>query len=161
MPVEAPPKVSSPDDWYDGANKSHVYQRLRLADDFAGSFFEFGTLREVLTLATGGLTTDTTAKLLPANSLILGVSGMVATTITTAANWSIGDPTTATRFTAALTTLTAGFTFRGLNHANAAAAGAALFQSADASVRVTCNANPGAGAIEIVSFFLRFLPPVV
>ena len=63
---------------------------------------------ELMTLSTGGLTTDSSANLLPANSLIMMVTGYVQTTITTTTSWGLGDSSTANRFTATSTGLTAG-----------------------------------------------------
>lgn len=109
---------------------------------------------ELLTLATGSTTTDTVGNLLPANSIILAVGGIVKTTITAACTgWSLGDPTTASRFTANDTTLTANEakTNSGafLNTAIASAT-TGMYQSAAAKVRVTCaGGNPGAGAVRI------------
>jgi hypothetical protein len=112
--------------------------------------FQWNT--ELLTLSTGGLTTDTTANLLPAGSLILAVVGRVTTTITTATSWGLSDPTTANRFAATNSTLTAGTTSIGIVQWSGAittlAAGPS--QAAAAKVRVTCvGSNPGAGVVRV------------
>ena len=117
---------------------------------------------EVLTLSTGGLTTDTTANLLPANSLILAVNTVITTTITTATNWAVGDPTTSARFSAANATKTAGTNQVGITQWSGAittlAAGPS--QASAAKVRITCTgSNPGAGAIAIQVVSLAFTAP--
>lgn len=114
---------------------------------------------ELITLATGAAFTDSTANLLPANSEILSVDTYVTTTITTAANWSVGDPTTAARFSSANSTLAATTSQVGLNHKDGAAAGAASAQKAAAKVRITCNANPGAGAVRVTVKYIQHAPP--
>jgi hypothetical protein len=118
---------------------------------------------ELLTLSTGGTTTDTTANLLPANSIILGVVGRVTTTITTGCTgWQMGDPTTAGRFTASNVTLAAGTTDVGKVQLTTGVASATtgLFQTSAAKVRVTCaTAAPGAGAVRITVFGYTLTPP--
>jgi hypothetical protein len=109
---------------------------------------------ELVTLATDATTTDTTANLLPANSILLGVTGTVNTTITSACTgWELGDATTAGRFTANDTTLTAGEKKVGSVQLTTAIASATagMFQTSAAKVRITCaGGNPGAGKIRVV-----------
>jgi hypothetical protein len=109
---------------------------------------------ELVTLATGATTTDTTANLLPANSILLGVMGTVNTTITSACTgWQLGDATTAGRFTANDTTLTAGESKVGSVQLTTAIASATagMFQASAAKVRITCaGGNAGAGKIRVV-----------
>ena len=128
-----------------------------------GASITYGTLSENLTLSTGGTTTDTTAKLLPANSVILGVVFRVTTTIATATGWQPGDPTTAGRFGAAQTggQLTAGATFNGgvFNTTGIASATTGTVQTSAASVRITTTGTPSAGAIRITSFYYTLVPP--
>src|SRR6185436_20175637 len=115
-----------------------------------GEALTINSSSELLTLSTSGLTTDTSANLLPANAIILSVTCRVTTTITTTTNWAVGDPTTAARFSAANATLTSGTTSIGLDHLSGAVAtlAAGPTQIAAAKVRITCTgANPGAGAI--------------
>jgi hypothetical protein len=118
---------------------------------------------ELLTLSTGGTTTDTTANLLPANSIVLGVSGRVTTTITSGCTgWQLGDPTTAGRFTASDTTLTAGEAKVGSVQLTTGVASATtgMFQTSAAKVRVTCaTAAPGAGAVRITVFGYTLTAP--
>jgi hypothetical protein len=113
-----------------------------------------------LTLSTGGLTTDTAATFLPANSVIEAVTAYVTTTITTTTNWALGDAGLATRFSAASTGLSAGSTVIGLNHRDTAATTPGPVQAAAAALRVTCSgANPGAGAIRIFVFYKKYSAP--
>lgn len=117
---------------------------------------------ELLTLSTGGTTTDTTANLLPANSIILSVGGIVTTTISggTCSGWELGDATTAARFTVNDTTLTANeakvntgaYLTTGI-----ASATTGMAQSSAAKVRVTCATGaPGAGVVRITVAGLTF-----
>jgi lysophospholipase L1-like esterase len=62
-----------------------------------GESLVIDSVSEEITLATGATTTDSSANLLPAGALILSVTARVTTTITTAANWKVGDATTANR----------------------------------------------------------------
>lgn len=113
-----------------------------------------------LTLNTGSTTTDTT-NILPANAIIEAVTTRVTTTITTAVSFSVGDPTTAARFSASAGGMTAGSTRVGIDHWSGAVTTLASgpTQAAAAPVRITCNANPGAGAIRIQVFYRVFTPP--
>ena len=108
-------------------------------------------------------TTDTTANLLPANSVILGIVYRVTTTIATATGWQPGDPTTAGRFGAAQTggQLTAGATFNGgvFNTTGIASATTGMVQTSAAKARITTTGTPSAGAIRITSFYYTLVPP--
>jgi hypothetical protein len=123
-----------------------------------GAQWKHGYATELLTLSTGGTTTDTTANLLPANAIIEAVEVRVTTTITTATNWSVGDPTTAARFCAANSTLTAGTTSSCTLQADQTGASGPR-QTAAAKVRITTTGTPGAGAIRITVFYRIFTPP--
>ncbi|MBZ5684389.1 MAG: hypothetical protein LAP86_05075 [Acidobacteriia bacterium] len=110
------------------------------------------------TLNAGGNTTDTGQSCLPANSVIDAVVYRITTTITMAASFTIGDATKAARFCTTQSTLTAGTT--GVCFAQADQAGAAgPIQSSAAKVRVTLNANPGAGAIRLIVYYHTWTPP--
>ena len=127
-----------------------------------GQSIVYGMNSEVLTLATGATTTDTTGNLLPARSIIDSVTAIVTTTITTAASWGLGDPTTAARFTAVNAGAVAlGSQLTGLDHWSGAVTtlAAGPSQAAAAKVRVTTNANPGAGAVRIVVLYHQVNPP--
>jgi len=111
------------------------------------------SISEDLTLSTVGLTTDTAANLLPANSFILGVVARITAAITVTTNWALGDAGSAARYLAATTNLTIGTTKVG-------AAAGFYFQAAAAKLRVTCTvANPGAGRIRLTVFYLELVPP--
>jgi hypothetical protein len=118
-------------------------------------------LSEEMTLATGAATTDSTANLLPANSIILAVTARVTTAITTAVNWSLGDSAVATRFSAASTDVAAGSTVVGLSamFGVVSATNAGPTQAAAAKLRITCNANPGAGKVRVSVIALVFNAP--
>ena len=117
-----------------------------------------GEASELLTLSTLGTTTDTSANLLPANSIIESVVARITTTITTATSWQLGDATTAGRFTAANSTMVAGTTDIGLVHVDVAGAGGPR-QTAAAKLRVTTVGTPGAGVIRVTVFYRKFTPP--
>lgn len=125
-----------------------------------GGYWQSGSLTELVTLATGATTTDSFQNLLPANSVIRAVTGRVTTTITAACTgWKLGDATTAGRFTANDTTLTANETKVGLLQADQTGAGGPI-QAAAAKVRITCaGGNPGAGVVRVTSFFDQFVGP--
>jgi hypothetical protein len=128
----------------------------------SGETGAFTWSEELLTLSTGGLTTDTTANLLPAGSLILAVVGRVTTTITTTTSWGLSDPTTANRFAATNSTLTAGTTSIGILQWSGAVTtlAAGPSQAAAAKARVTCvGSNPGAGVVRIGVLALVFGAP--
>jgi len=116
---------------------------------------------ELITLATGAATTDSTGNLLHANSIIDAVVCRVTTTITTAVTWQISDPTTAGRFSATSAVMTAGATIVGLAHmfgvVTTTAAGPT--QAADAKLRLTMNASPGAGVVRCTVFGRTFVAP--
>lgn len=126
-----------------------------------GANYVIGQASELLTLSTSGTTTDTAANLLPAGAIIDSVVCRVTTTITTATDWSVGDPTTAARFSSANATLTSGTTSVGLNQMSGAVTtlAAGPTQAAAAKVRITTTGTPGAGVIRITVFYRQFVAP--
>lgn len=120
-----------------------------------------GVISELMTLSTVGTTTDSAANLLTADSIIEAVTCRVTTTITTATNWSVGDATTAARFSSANSTLTAGTTSVGLNHQQGSVAtdAAGPVQVTAAKLRITTTGTPGAGAIRCTVFYTQFTAP--
>lgn len=126
-----------------------------------GSSAQLLSITELMTLNTGAATTDSAANLLPANSVIVAVVWRVTTTITTAVNYSIGDPTTAARFVNANTGVAATSTGVGFLHMDGAVATSAAgpTQTAAAKLRITCNATPGAGVVRVVVWYRLFNPP--
>lgn len=130
--------------------------------DANGGSWTRGYASEEITLSTSGLTTDSSANLLPANSIIEAVTARVTTLITTTTNWAVGDTTTSARFSSANATLAAGTTSVGLNHYKGAVStdAAGPTQTSAAKVRITCTgANPGAGKIRVVVFYRTFVAP--
>ena len=121
------------------------------------------SISELLTLSTVGLTTDTTANLLPAGAIIDAVTARVTTAITTTTNWAVGDPTSSARFCSANATKTQGTTSVCTNQWDGSLATTLALsppQAAAAKVRITCTgSNPGAGAIRLTSYYRRFVAP--
>ncbi len=131
-------------------------------NDANGGYWVRGYASEEITLSTSGLTTDSSANLLPADSLIHAVTARVTTLITTTTNWAVGDTTTSARFSSANATLAAGTTSVGLNHQKGGVSTDATgpTQTAAAKVRITCTgSNPGAGKIRVTVFFSTFIAP--
>ena len=128
--------------------------------DVSGGTQVRGTLTESVTLSTSGTTTDSTIDL-PANSIILSVTGRITTTITTATDWRLGDATIADRFSDANATLTSGTTTVGINQwkADRTTAGQGAFQQSTAKVRITTTGTPGAGVIRITIHYITLSAP--
>lgn len=126
-----------------------------------GSYMRIGQNSEEITLATGGTTTDTSATFLPANSEILAVAWRVTTAITTAVNFTLGDSATAARFQATNTNVDAGDTGIGWEHRDGGVSSDAAgpVQRAAAALRITTNANPGAGAVRVQVWYRQFVAP--
>ena len=139
---------------------SNNAQAQRLSAGYGG-YLETGTLSEEITLATGATTTDSSANLLPANSLILGISTRVTTAITTCANFSVGDATTAARFISGSTGVALNSTAVGTiqMQGNISTAATGPTQTSAAKIRITCNVNPGAGKVRVQVFYLALSPP--
>src|ERR1041384_1685727 len=116
-----------------------------------GSQVLYGVNTELLTLSTGGATTDSSANLLPAGAVIDSVQAIVTVAITTA-----------TRFTAAGAAAAAlGTRISGIDHwnGNITTTAAGPTQASAAKVRVTANGTPGAGQVRLVVFYRQFLAP--
>lgn len=131
--------------------------------DANGGNVVHGETSELLTLSTSSTTTTGSSSPFPANSVIEAVVCRVTTTITTAANWEVGDGTTVDRFVQQNTSLTATNTVVGTNflepaYATTNAKGPVQGASA-AQFVVTTNANAGAGAIRCTSFWRTMSPP--
>jgi hypothetical protein len=123
-----------------------------------GSYWQSFANTALMTLSTGGTTTDSSTNLLPANSLIDAVVGTVTTTITSACTgWALGDSGSGTRFAASNTTLTAGTKSVGLVQWTGTVAPT---QASAAKVRITCaGGNPGAGAVRVTVYGRTFVAP--
>jgi hypothetical protein len=144
-----------------GGTKSTTAGCVRRIGDGNGASALECSITESLTLSTGAATTDTAANLLPVDAIIDSVVTRVTTTITTAVSFSVGDPTTAARFSASAGGMSAGSTRVGLDHMSGAVTtlAAGPTQAAAAKVRITCNANPGAGVVRITVFYRQFVAP--
>lgn len=125
-----------------------------------GALCEVKTFRESLT--TNATPKDTSATLLPANAIILDVTVRVTTALSgTLTTFSVGDPTTATRFlqnvSKALNT-----TAVGIDHWSGAVTtlGTGPSQAATAKVRITATSGTlTAGVVEIIVHAIVFTPP--
>ncbi len=135
-----------------GGNYSYKTCQTQLSVN--GASFAQCQISELLTLSTGGATTDTTANLLPANSIIDAVVARVTVTTSGGITWSLGDATTAARFIAAGTSGTAGTTAVGILQWSGAVTtlAAGPSQASAAKVRVTASGTPSTGQIRLTSF---------
>jgi hypothetical protein len=119
------------------------------------------SISELITLSTSATTTNSTANLLPANSIIKAVCAYVQTAITGATDWSLGDATVASRFASANATLTAGTPTVGLNHHKGSVTtdSAGPTQAAAAKLRITTTGTATAGKIRVTVFYEEFTAP--
>jgi len=105
-----------------------------------------------LSAPTSGTTTDSTANVLPANAWITYVGGVVTTAISggTCSSWALGDSSTAARFVAADSTLTAGEkqanTGTGFT-TGIASATTGMVQGSAAKLRLTCGTGSATGGV--------------
>lgn len=162
--------TTSPWTWYAWSGSAYVASSAPVAN-FSnagnGSSWKYFVNTELVTLATGAQTTDTVGNVLPANSVIDMVQGVVNTTITSACTgWELGDASTAARFSTNDTTLTAGEAVPKASFAPAqlgtgvASATTGVYQAAAAKLRITCaGGNPGAGKVRIVVYGRTFANP--
>lgn len=117
---------------------------------------------EEMTLSTSGATTDSTGKLLPANSIIMAVTAYVTETINLATNWALGDGTTTARFLVATTDLTAGTTKVGMSGMFGVVSTTATgpTQAAAASLRITTTGTQNTtGKVRVCVHGFVFTPP--
>jgi len=138
--------------------------RVRLFGENAGQQTR-AMLSELVTLSTVGATTDTTIQI-PANSLVLGVTVRVTTTIAgiDSTALQIGDATTAARF-GSIAAFTAGTTGVGLSHLQGGIstdAAGPIVTSATA-VRLTLSGGadntPSAGAVRVTIHYISLTAP--
>lgn len=123
------------------------------------------TISESITLAAAA-TTDSTADLCPANSIILSVTWRITSDITgvTSTTLSVGDPTTAARFGTG-TVFTAGTTGIGITHMSGASTTAATgpTQGTAAKLRLTLSGGgdntPSGGVVRVTVTYLSLTPP--
>lgn len=126
-----------------------------------GESVAYGQTTELITLSTGGTTTDSTANMLPASSIIDAVVCRVTTTITTATEWSVGVSGATERFISMNVGLASGTTAVGIDHMAGSIASDATgpTQTAAAKLRITTTGTPGAGAIRCTAFYRTFTAP--
>lgn len=135
---------------------------LIIADGYGG-LLRHAVMSEEITLDTGALFTNSTAFLIPAPCIVDAVVWRVTETITTATNYDVGTTVQPTAFTTDSTDITVGDTGIGLDHFNGAIAAADTdgFTTFTTSVkiRITCDANPGAGKIRVTVFYRQLTAP--
>jgi hypothetical protein len=122
-----------------------------------------GVIDEVITVASGSTTTDSTGNLLPANSLILAVNAYVTTAISAGHISSIGDATTPGRFTGtSLGLIAVGSSVIGMTQWSGASVTLATgpSQAANAKVRLTRSSSASTtGAVHVLVFYRKFANP--
>jgi hypothetical protein len=133
----------------------HLRGGLVLARSISGGLLVVDEWEENLTLATGGLTTDTTS-VIPTGCILLGTPCRITTTVTTSTAVKIGTLTTPTLDTTTGTdfgALTAGTT-------NAGSKGLPVHVTGETLCRVTAvTNNPGAGAVRVNPRYFTNVPP--
>lgn len=132
--------------------------------DGNGGYWERGYTTELIALemdGSGSIQTLSSANLLPANAIIEAVTARVTTTIVDAAQWSLGDESTPTRFSDATTTLIAGTTVVGLNHVDQVNTSPVLgaTQIVAGKVAITTSLPPTAGVVRVTVYYSRFVAP--
>lgn len=137
-----------------GSAGGYHIERQTVVAGSNGQGWSDGVATEILTLSTVGTTTDTSANLLPADSIIYAVTTYVTATISGGgvASYSIGDPTTGTRFASGVTGLASGSTKVGLGAPASA-------QVSAAKIRITASATPSAGQVRVTVHYRTFTPP--
>jgi hypothetical protein len=150
---------------YIASNTSGYGEALLDASNHNGGIVYWVTDSGVVTLSTIGTTTTMCTNCLPALGIVMGVVARVETTITSACTgWELGDGTTAARFTANNTGLTAG-TVSGANvdwyfGAATPAAGTGPWNTSQKSLVLTCaGGDAGAGAVRAKVFGYTLATP--
>lgn len=110
-----------------------------------------------VTLGTGATTTTLCSSCIPVNALVLGVVARVETTITgTCSGWELGDGTTAGRFTANNTGLTAGTVsaadIQTTSGVASTTTGMLNITSAKSIISTCATGDPSAGALRVKAF---------
>lgn len=141
-----------------GANYGGIYAGSHVNATSNGAMMGIRTISESITLNTGGLTTDSSADLLPANAFILFVTGKATTPITTATTIAFGDASAANRF---LSPAAVAGPFTGGNHLKGSVSTDANgpLQVSAAKIRLTTDANPGAGVVRVTVGYIDCSPP--
>jgi hypothetical protein len=125
---------------------------------------EEGVTEELITLSTSGTTTDSTWKILPANSEILSIAYKVETAVTGSgvSGFQIGDGSTAARFCGTQSVLTAGATGVGLAHRQGSISTDATgpVQATAANLRITAvGGTPDGGVVRVAVFHRTTFEP--
>jgi hypothetical protein len=116
----------------------------------------------LMTLSTTTTVTTSTTNLLPVNSYIEAVACRVGTGLTTATSYKVGDPTSDARFVSFNTSIGAGQTQVGFNQVNPAIGTTLALSAVNVSattVKITCDAVPGAGTIGVSVFYRQYTAP--
>lgn len=138
--------------------------RGRLYDGFGG-YWERGCLSESIVLETTlspGVATESVGELLPADSIIEGVTARVSSTLVGATEWSVGDAVSSTRFTDTNSTIAAGTTVVGLNHLSPEEGSPPVGgpkQVVAGKVLITTLTTPSAGVVRVSVYYSRFVAP--
>lgn len=127
------------------------------AGRFGGGLVYWENDGGVVSLSTSGATTTVCTSCIPINGIVLGVVARVTTTITSCTGgWELGDGTTATRFTAANTTLTAGTVsaadLQTTSGVASTTTGMLNITTAKNIVNTCVTSNAGAGAVHVKAF---------
>jgi hypothetical protein len=122
-----------------------------------GGLVFFNSDGGIVTLATGGATTTVCTNCIPLNGIVLGVVARITTTITSCTGgWELGDGTTATRFTGANATLTAGTVsaadLQTTSGVASTTTGMLNITSVKSIVNTCVTSNAGAGAMHVRAF---------
>lgn len=142
-----------------GADIDCTLASLGLLGDYGGAM-RIGQWTEIVTLDTGGATTDTT-NTVPANSLVLAVNTRVTTAFGTAASFTLGDSSTAARYMATNSTVTVNARAYGVEAMEGGVSTDATgpYHASAAAIRITCNATPSAGALMVQCWYIQFTAP--
>ena len=126
-----------------------------------GAISNVQTSSEEITLSLLGTNSDSSANLLPANSIILSVTAYVTTLITGATDWNLTDTASANRFMVANATLAVGTTGIGLRHLQGSVATDALgpIQTTADKIRIVTTGTPTAGKVRVTVTYLSLTPP--
>lgn len=127
------------------------------AGNYGGGMVYWEADGGAVTLSTSGATTTLCSNCIPVNALVTGVVARVTTTITgCSGGWELGDGTTATRFTAANSTLTAGtVSAANLQTTSGVASTTTGFlniTSAKSIVNTCVTSNASAGVVHVHAF---------
>lgn len=132
--------------------------------DGNGGYWERGCNTELIVLETagsGGIATESTGDLLPADSIIEAVTARITTTLIGVVDWAVGDVHYAHRFSDASTTLTAGTTVVGMNHVDQTSSSPIIGARQDVAgtVVITTSDSPSAGVVRVSVYYSRFVAP--